>query len=294
MIICETPDAGKNMPELPEVETVVRGLRPTLTGRQIVSVRLGKTDFIDDPAALEAQLPGCRIADVARVGKFIELRLSSANDGGKQVSLFVHLGMTGRLLSQLSEEPEAKHTHVVLSLDDGRELRYTDARRFGRFALVLENDRLAFQSKLGAEPLEISVEQFSALVKPRRAMTKALLLDQRMLRGIGNIYADEALWRARIHPKRLASKLTEKEIARLLRSIQRVLAEAIRLRGSSISDFVDSAGEPGEFQLKHRVYGREGKGCFRCGTRIQRVIVVGRSSHFCPKCQTWRGTRKRA
>jgi formamidopyrimidine-DNA glycosylase len=193
--------------------------------------------------------------------------------------------MTGHLAPKHSQEPLAKHTHAVFALDDGRELRYTDARRFGRMAFFFEAALRKALAPLGADPLEITEEAFAAALRPRRARIKALLLDQRFLRGIGNIYADESLWRARIHPARLGSRLSRSEIARLYRAIRRVLKHAIELGGSSISDFFDTEGEPGEFQLHHRAYGREGKGCFRCGSRIRRMIVAGRSSYFCPRCQ---------
>jgi formamidopyrimidine-DNA glycosylase len=273
------------MPELPEVETIARGLRQHVLGRKILSVRLGKTDFMDDPAAIERDLPGRRIQDVARHGKFLLLRLSPPNGGAKGAGLLIHLGMTGHLAPKHPEEPVAKHTHAVFALDDGRELRYTDARRFGRMAFLSEPALGKALAPLGADPLEITESAFTAATRGRRARIKALLLDQRFLRGIGNIYADESLWRARIHPERLGSRLSRVEIARLYRAIRGVLKHAIELGGSSISDFFDTEGEPGQFQLHHRAYGREGKGCFRCGSAIRRMIVAGRSSYFCPRCQ---------
>ncbi len=271
------------MPELPEVETVARGLR-SLVGRQIMCVRLGKTDFIEEPAALSKSLPGCRIEGVRRYGKFLVLDLEPAGQDSRR-SLLVHLGMTGQFVASRPEVPVAPHTHAFFVLDDGRELRYTDIRRFGRMLLVPESQREAALSRLGADPLEVSKEEFRERLAGRRARIKALLLDQRVLRGMGNIYTDESLWRARIHPARHAASLKPREISRLRRAIRKVLAEAIRLRGSSVSDYVDAAGLPGEYQQRHRVYDREGKGCFRCGTKIRRAIVAGRSSYFCPRCQ---------
>jgi formamidopyrimidine-DNA glycosylase len=273
------------MPELPEVETVVRGLRPALVGRKIVSVRLGKTDFIDHPEALVARLPGCRIADVRRHGKLIMLRLERAESGARPGHLLIHLGMTGQLVTRRAAEPPAPHTHVFLQMDDGRELRYTDIRRFGRFALVAEPQIEPVFARLGADPLEVSEAEFRRLLAGRRAMIKALLLDQRVLRGLGNIYTDESLWRAKIHPRRRAERLGGGEVHRLLEAVRRILREAIRLRGSSVSNYVDANGERGEFQLRHRIYDREGKGCFRCGALVRRSIVAGRSSYFCPRCQ---------
>src|SRR5271156_4261604 len=281
------------MPELPEVETVVLGLRAVLPGRRILNVRLGKTDFIDDPAALELQLPGSRIIAVRRHGKFILVELESANGNKHESSFLIHLGMTGQIVTCPPEVPVAPHTHVFLALDDGRELRYTDIRRFGRMAMLANTAHESVLGKLGLDPLEMSEKDFRATIRSRRAHIKALLLDQRVLRGMGNIYTDESLWRARIHPRRLGANLDEPEIHRLYGVVRGVLNEAIRLGGSSISDYVDAEGQPGEFQIRHRAYGREGKKCSRCGTLIRRIIVAGRSSYFCPGCQPAPRTRSK-
>jgi formamidopyrimidine-DNA glycosylase len=277
------------MPELPEVETIVRGLRTVLPGHTITSVRLGKTDFIEDPAALGELLPGRRIEAVERMGKFIRLALSAgpgAKSPERQIDLIVHLGMTGWLGVRRPEDPVAPHTHAFFELEDGRELRYTDIRRFGQMLLLAGDQMGAFGERLGKEPLEVSASEFNQRLAGRRARIKALLLDQRVFRGIGNIYADESLWQARIHPARLAAGLNSTELGRLRKAIRRVLLRAIEDRGSSISDFVDAEGQPGEYQQRHRAYGREGKPCFRCGTKIRRAIVAGRSSFFCPHCQS--------
>ena len=279
------------MPELPEVETVARGLRQTVRGRRILSVRLGKTDFIDDPAALEQQLPGRRIDEVERYGKFMLLRLSAAgtsngaNETNAPASLLVHLGMTGQIALAPAAQPSAKHTHVCMLLDDGRELRYTDARRFGRIAYLTNPMLLEELGPFGADPLEVSKEEFAQRICARRARIKALLLDQSVLRGVGNIYADESLWRTKIHPARLGAKLSVKETETLRRALQEILQKAIVMRGSSISDFLDAEGRPGEYQRHHRAYGREGKNCYRCKALIRRAIVAGRSSYFCAECQ---------
>ena len=280
------------MPELPEVETVARGLRQAILGRRILSVTLGKTDFIDDPVALEQHLPGRRIEAVERYGKFMLLRLSpeaatngSAADGANRASLLVHLGMTGQIAPSPAAQPPEKHTHVCMLLDDGRELRYTDARRFGRIAYLTEAPLAEELTRFGADPLEISKVEFVKRIRDRRARIKALLLDQGVLRGVGNIYADESLWRAKIHPAQLGAKLSRIQAETLWRALQEILRKAIVMRGSSISDFLDAEGEPGEYQRHHRAYGREGKGCHRCKTTIRRGIVAGRSSYFCPKCQ---------
>jgi len=281
------------MPELPEVETVARGLRQAILGRRILSVTLGKTDFIDNPAALEQYLPGRRIEAVERYGKFMLLRLSAVhgetsvatNGDAAPASLLVHLGMTGQIAPSPAEQPLEKHTHVCLLLDDGRELRYTDARRFGRIAYLTKALLAEELMGFGADPLEVSKEEFADRIRGRRARIKALLLDQSVLRGVGNIYADESLWRAKIHPARLGANLNRKQAETLRRVLQDILQKAIVLRGSSISDFLDAEGEPGEYQRHHRAYGREGKNCHRCKTLIRRAIVAGRSSYFCPRCQ---------
>jgi formamidopyrimidine-DNA glycosylase len=280
------------MPELPEVETVARGLRLTVLGRRILSVTLRKTDFIDDPSLIERHLPGRRIEAVERYGKFMLLRLSaaqgeenSANGDDAPAALLVHLGMTGHIASTAVAQPWEKHTHAGFALDDGRELRYTDARRFGRLAYLSSTLLPAELEGFGADPLEVTAEEFATRIRSRHSRVKALLLDQTVLRGVGNIYADESLWRAKIHPAKLGASINKKQAAVLHRGLQDILKKAIVMRGSSIANFVDGEGNPGEYQQHHRAYGREGEKCYRCGTIIRRAIVAGRSSYFCPKCQ---------
>ena len=282
------------MPELPEVETVVRSLQGALPGRRILGVRLGKTDFIEDPAALEQKLPGSRIARVRRHGKFIVLDLDAQNGSAEARTLLIHLGMTGQIRACPREEPIAAHTHVFFALDDGREMRYVDIRRFGQMRLLENGGQANALGELGLDPTEASEAEFTAQMRSRRARVKALLLDQHVLRGMGNIYSDESLWRARIHPRRIGANLSSDEHRRLYRAVRDVLAEAIRLRGSSISDYVDADGNRGEFQLRHRVYQREGETCFRCKAAIRREIVAGRSSYFCPRCQRAPRTKQKA
>jgi formamidopyrimidine-DNA glycosylase len=275
------------MPELPEVETVARGLHEALPGRRIRAVRLGKTDFIDDPAAIELRLPGTRVRSVERSGKFLVIALEPPA-GECAFSLLVHLGMTGSLMTRPPEAPVPPHTHVFFDLDDGLELRYTDPRRFGRMRLLEDGAAGAATphfSMSGLDPLEATEAQFVAAIGARRARIKALLLDQHVLRGMGNIYADESLWRARLHPTRIGAELSQQELRKLYRVMQGVLREAIRLRGSSISNYVDADGQRGWFQQRHKVYDREGKKCARCRSEIRREIVAGRSSYFCPRCQ---------
>jgi len=278
------------MPELPEVETVARGLQREIAGRRVVSVTLGKTDFMDNPGKIERQLPGAEIRAVERYGKFMLLRLRHA-EASEESALLVHLGMTGAMMPRAVSEPHAKHTHLAALLDDGRELRYVDPRRFGRMAL-LEGEALQEElRRFGADPLEVPREEFVRRIQERRARIKALLLDQQVLRGVGNIYADESLWKAKIHPARIGARLQGAELEKLHRALQEILKKAIALRGSSISDFLDAEGEPGEYQQHHRAYGREGKPCYRCKTLIRRMIVAGRSSYFCSNCQKRRAVR---
>src|SRR5260370_13877049 len=209
----------------------------------------------------------------------------ATNVDAAPAALLVHLGITGQIAPSPADQPLEKHTHVCLLLDDGRELRYTDARRFGRIAYLTKALLAEELMGFGADPLEVSKEEFANRIRGRRARIKALLLDQGVLRGVGNIYADESLWRARVHPARLGTKLNRKQAETLRRVLQDIFRKAIVLRVSSISDFLDAEGEPGEYQRHHRVYGREGKNCYRSKTPIRTAIVAGRSSYFCPRCQ---------
>jgi len=256
------------------VELRERGLQREVAGRKILSVTLGKTDFIDNPELLESELPGRTIVRVERYGKFLLLRLGA--EGTEESALLVHLGMTGLLMPLPVSQPQANHTHVVLLLGDGRELRYVDPRRFGRIAYLAGEVLSAELKRFGEDPLETGLEEFSRRIHGRKARIKALLLDQSVLRGVGNIYADETLWKAKIHPARLGAGLKSLEMKTLYVELQRILRKAILLRGSSISDFLDAEGRPGEYQHHHRVYGREGKPCFRCKTKIRRAIIAGR------------------
>jgi formamidopyrimidine-DNA glycosylase len=288
------------MPELPEVETVARRLQKTIPGKRIVSLVLGKTDFIDNPEDLQRELPGRTIRAVERYGKFLLLRLSNpvGASSGDQSALLVHLGMTGMLLPVAAAETHAKHTHAVMLLDDSRELRYVDPRRFGRIAYLAGETLHQELLRFGSDPLEAGFAEFEQRMAGRRARVKALLLNQQTLRGVGNIYADESLWRAKIHPAKLASTLTKPQLKLLYKSLQKILNDAIISGGSSISDFLDPEGQPGEYQQHHQAYGREARPCFRCKTEIRKGIVAGRSSFYCPRCQRpprgWKsGTEKK-
>ena len=270
------------MPELPEVETIARGLSKRVAGDVIESVWLGsKPEPLKSPAAqIAAALDHSRISDVRRVGKHIVFDLARPGQNGvPQAQWIVHLGMTGSLLVCPPGSELAKHTHAIPRLASGRELRFVDPRRFGRLSVIEK-----FEAP-GIEPLTIGFEDFAALFRGRKTPIKSALLNQKLLSGVGNIYADESLFRARIRPRRRASSLTRDELRRLHAALKRVLHQAIRLGGSSISDYVDSDGEEGFFQLRHRAYGREGKPCLVCKTPIKRLVIAGRSSHYCPRCQ---------
>ena len=262
------------MPELPEVETVTRSIAP-LVGRRIVTAEFRCLRVLrgGDPEVMSERLAGRKIAAIQRYGKYI---LVSIQGGGY---LTIHLGMTGKLLLGGAA---GKHTHAILTLDRGV-LLYDDSRQFGR--LQYSEDFPARIGKLGPEPLEVAFEEFAAGMKRRKTRIKALLLNQDFLRGIGNIYADEALFRAGIHPETIASRIRRDRARRLYDAIVEVLSEAIEAGGSSISDYVDADGRKGFFQFSHRVYQHTGEPCVTCGAKIRRVLVAQRSSHFCPKCQ---------
>lgn len=286
------------MPELPEVETIAQGLHKRVSGDAIESVWLGSKPqtMKSPPAEIAATLEQTRITQVRRMGKHIvfdlerngAVRKSRASKQKKSAAVprarsqwIVHLGMTGRMVVCDPDAELAKHTHAVVKLESGRELRFVDPRRFGRLSVAVQAD---FEAG-GVEPLEVDRASFAALFGGRKTPIKSALLNQKLLRGVGNIYADESLFRAGLRPRRRASTITRAQLKKLHTSVQKVLKEAIKAGGSSISDYVDADGEEGFFQLRHRVYGREGEPCLVCKTPIKRIVIVGRSSHYCPKCQ---------
>jgi formamidopyrimidine-DNA glycosylase len=271
------------MPELPEVETVANGVHARVAGLRIGQVwTSGKPQtFKSSEEDIAATLTGAGIQRVKRVGKTVVLDLSTA-DRSTHAQLLVHLGMTGRLLVSSPEAPWPPHTHLVLSLSDGRELRFIDARRFGRLSIVREPE--GYQGP-GAEPTTATPEQFAALFRGRKLAIKAALLNQSILHGVGNIYADEALFRAGIRPHRAAGRLSRASLHRLHGSLQQVLARAIEMGGSSVSDYVDATGVRGFFQQEHQVYGRAGQPCRSCAAPLRKIIVGGRTTVYCPKCQ---------
>jgi len=268
------------MPELPEVETIARGLAKRVTGDIIESVWIGrKKEPLKSPAAqIASTLEQSRIGHVHRMGKHIIFDLDRQK---KESQWIVHLGMTGRLQVCDPQTEIAKHTHAILRLSSGRELRFVDPRRFGRLSVA----PAAKFDAAGIEPLEIDGDRFIALFRGRKTPIKSALLNQKLLRGVGNIYADESLFRAGIRPRRRAATITRDQLARLHAAVKEVLKEAIALGGSSVSDYVNADGEEGFFQLQHRVYAREGEPCLVCKTPIERVVIAGRSSHYCPRCQ---------
>ena len=312
------------MPELPEVETIARGLAKRVTGDVVESVWLGqKKEPLKSPAsAIVATLEHSRIAAVRRMGKHIVFELEKESVGRTLLSAksrrsdrkprgdttaptqssstpqaeadrsvrptnnsaqwIVHLGMTGSLRICEPQTEVVKHTHAILRLSSGRELRFVDPRRFGRLSVAQAGDFDA----TGIEPLEVDLDRFLALFRGRRTPIKSAILNQKLLRGVGNIYADESLFRAGLRPRRRASTITRAQLGKLRLAVKEVLKEAIALGGSSISDYVDADGEEGFFQLQHRVYGREGEPCLVCKTPIKRIVIAGRSSHYCPGCQT--------
>ncbi len=283
------------MPELPEVETIARGVDKRIRGDRIVQVWFSRRPqtFKTSRARQAKGLSGRTVLAVHRTGKHIVFELSpstSAPDAHEREALnscaqwIVHLGMTGRLLVTTPESPVAPHTHARLFLESGRELRFIDPRRFGR----LEFRDLRRQAGFGApgdEPLTIGSSEFAALFRGRRLSIKAALLNQTLLAGVGNIYADESLFHAGIRPRRKTDRLTLLEFDRLRLALRQILTHAIQLGGSSVSDYVGADGERGFFQLEHCVYQRTGEPCRRCQTPIRRVIVAGRGTHYCPRCQ---------
>ena len=308
------------MPELPEVETIRRTLRPELAGAAVTAVDVRSRDVIARPDAptFARRLTGCRFVDVGRRGKYLLLALANDEDPcGVEAVLVAHLRMTGRLVVAPAAAPEYPHTHVVLALRDGRELRLSDVRRFGRLYLYevgelppallraagisaagvngrgrtrVWGDRRRLKDglfALGPEPLGpgFTAERLAKRLQGRQAPIKAALLDQRIVAGLGNIYVDEALFRARIHPATPAGRLDAAACERLVRAIRRVLRAAIAQRGTTLADYVDGRGMPGSMRAALAVYGRAGEPCRRCRTPLVKTRIAGRGTHYCPRCQ---------
>jgi formamidopyrimidine-DNA glycosylase len=315
------------MPELPEVETIARGVNERLRGDRIVEVWFGRhPQPFKTPAARQARgLEGRAILAVHRTGKHIVCELGTAGggvhshpsspqqakiasraprsrknknaarvghpiddlvemDNEPEAQWIVHLGMTGRLLVTTPDAPIAAHTHARLGLISGRELRFVDPRRFGRLE-YRELSRSTSFCAPGADPLEVTAAEFARLFRGRKLAIKAALLNQKLLSGVGNIYADESLFHAGIRPRRQSGQLSRAELEKLRLALVKVLEHAIRLGGSSVSDYVDADGVRGFFQLEHCVYQRTGLPCRLCQTPIRRIVVAGRGTHYCARCQ---------
>jgi len=281
------------MPELPEVETIARGVHERVRGDRIVEAWFGShREPFKTPAAAQAEgLEGRMLLAVHRTGKHIVCELGSGPVDGNtstetdvEAQWIVHLGMTGRLLVTTPDGPLAAHTHARLRLASGKELRFVDPRRFGRLEFR-DLRHVASFIATGAEPLTISAEAFAGLFRGRQLAIKAALLNQKLLAGVGNIYADESLFHAGIRPRKRSGRLTRAELERLRLALREVLEHSIQKGGSSVSDYVDADGVRGFYQLEHCVYARGGLPCRLCQTEIRRILLAGRGTHYCPQCQ---------
>jgi formamidopyrimidine-DNA glycosylase len=273
------------VPELPEVESVRRQLAPLLEGRRFEQVEVTDARLTrpDDPASVARSLEGERVAALGRRGKYLIVRFESGR------ALLIHLRMTGSLQHARAGTPvDDPYVRAVVRLDDGSDVAYRDVRRFGTWALLERGEEDAYlAARLGAEPLgrAFTAARLGARLAKRRAPVKAAILDQRTLAGVGNIYADEALWFARVHPLREARSLDEGEVAALHRGIRRALARGIERQGSTLRDYRLPDGASGSMQHEFKVYRREGEPCERCGTPIEKIRVAGRGTWYCPSCQ---------
>jgi formamidopyrimidine-DNA glycosylase len=274
------------MPELPEVETVLRGLKARALGRRVTAVEVRHAGAIaGSPEHFTARLKGRRMAAMERKGKAIGVELRS--DGAQPSSyLLIRLGMTGQVTVNACDAPLEPHTHARMRLDDGKEeIRFCDPRRFGRLRCCTREELDAIFGRLGPDAQRITEEEFLAAMRGRRGAIKSWLMNQQVLAGLGNIYADEALFIAHLHPLTQPGRVPREKARRLYRAIRNVLGRAVAQQGTTFRDYVDIEGRPGNFTPRLRVYQRTGKPCRRCKTRIRRIVVAGRSSHFCPRCQ---------
>jgi formamidopyrimidine-DNA glycosylase len=274
------------VPELPEVETIVRDLQRMVPGAEVTGAIVMRPDLIESgPGSLEETLPGVTISSVSRRAKNIVFALENARADADR--LIINLGMTGRVLVLPAAEDDPPYTGVVIALKDRRKIVYQDVRRFGRLEVLSRAEWDACSEALGYEPLseEFTAKALYELAKKSRVAVKTWLMDQKRVVGVGNIYASEAMFRAKIDPRKPAEKITKPEAKRLQKAIQNVLLEAINFRGTTLMDYRDAAGERGEFSRRLRVYDREGDPCVTCGKPIQRLVQGGRSTFFCPTCQ---------
>lgn len=273
------------MPELPEVETVLRGLREHVLGRRVTAVEVrNRAVILGSLDGFVQGIAGRRIVGFERKGKVLALRLARGNRALRH--LLVRLGMTGQFTVCPRESPIAPHTHVRLVLGEGKEeLRFRDVRRFGRLRCGTCRELEEVFARLGPDALEITEEQFLAALRGRRGAIKSWLMNQQLLSGLGNIYADEALFAARIHPLTPAGRVTPLSARRLHGAVEKILDRALAVGGTSVRDYLNAEGRPGNFLSQLRVYQRTSEPCRRCGQTIRRVVIGGRSSHFCPHCQ---------
>ena len=268
------------MPELPEVQTVINDLIRESSGRKIIDIKTLTKSIWRYKYPRRGNIVGADIAGIKRKGKYILITLSNNR------MLITHLGMTGRMILTEPGKVPDKHTHVIIKFGDF-DIHYNDIRRFGFMDLVRSEKRgeVSYLRSLGPDPFELDEEKFTGIVKSKKRMIKQLLLDQNTISGLGNIYSDEVLFAAGIHPRSNSYRIGKKRLARLYDVTIETLNRAIKARGSSVSDFVDGSGAPGKYQNFHYVYGREGKPCKKCGTLIIREIIASRSAHYCPRCQ---------
>jgi formamidopyrimidine-DNA glycosylase len=290
------------MPELPEVETVAQGLRRRALGRRIASVEVRHASIIGGSAEeFAATLTDRTLASISRKGKAIAIELTS-EDGSPPRFLLVRLGMTGQLTVAPHEAPTELHTHVIMALDDGREeLRFRDIRRFGRLRSLTVQELEKIFGALGPDAQLVTEQEFQTVMRRRKGAIKSWLMNQNLVAGLGNIYADEALFEARIHPLSQPGSISADKARVLFKAVRKVLRRAVNLGGTTFSDYMDLEGRPGGFLNKLRVYQHTGEPCRRCGQAIRRIVIAGRSSHFCPRCQPrprvvakMRGPRKTA
>lgn len=274
------------MPELPEVQTIVTGLNDILKRKKIVNTYVYDDMVIGYPEKREFinRSKNKKIKNLSRRGKYIIINFADSD-----YKLIIHLRMSGKLLYKNRDDELKKHSHVVFEFEDNTDLRFNNVRKFGRLYLIKENevDKAGNLKNLGIEPLsdKFTLKLFKSVLKQRKKMIKPLIMEQEFIAGIGNIYADEALFIAHIRPDRKANTLNDKEIKSLYKAIKKVLKKGIKMGGTSISDYVNALGESGQFQYELKVYNREGKECINCNTVIKKEKISGRSARFCPNCQ---------
>lgn len=278
-----TLESGVMMPEMPEVETVRRGLEEIVIGKTVASVTVTWPRIVQAEGGLEAfekRMPGQQLMKVGRIGKFLLFYWTD-------VTWIAHLRMEGKYLYEKQDTPVDPYTHVICHLTDGNDLRYRDVRKFGRIHMVdkADTDAAIAQLKLGPEPADLNFDDFKAKLMRTKRPIKAVLLDQSVVAGIGNIYADEILYKAKVHPQQSGSSLYDNEITAIIESSRDIIQAAIAVGGTTIRTYTNTFGENGHFANYLKAYGQTGKPCQRCGTPIEKIKVAQRGTHFCPYCQ---------